>query len=89
MSVELSEKLLANAAGWEAVKRARAFLEQGQVVSSYWAPPLLRGVVRVGEVFFRASLVIKGEIDIDNLCTIFAAAAQTVFAVARCERNSN
>jgi superfamily II DNA or RNA helicase len=68
MPVELTEKLLSNAAGWEAVKRARAYLEQGQVVSSYWAPPLLRGVVRVGEVCFRASLVINGEIDMDNLC---------------------
>jgi superfamily II DNA or RNA helicase len=29
---------------------------------------LLRGVVRVGEIFFRASLIIKDEIDIENLC---------------------
>jgi superfamily II DNA or RNA helicase len=68
MPVELTEKLLSHAAGWEAVKQARASLELGQVVSSSWAPPLLRGVVRVGEVFFRASLVIKDEIDIENLC---------------------
>jgi len=69
VSVELTEKLLGDAAGWEAMKQARALLAQGQVVSSYWAPPLLRGVVRVGEIFFRASLVIKGEIDMENLCT--------------------
>jgi superfamily II DNA or RNA helicase len=68
MSVELTEKFFSDAAGWEAVKQARAYLEQGQVVSSAWEPPLLRGVVRVGEIFFRASLVIKGEIDLDNLC---------------------
>jgi superfamily II DNA or RNA helicase len=69
MSVEITEKFLSDAAGWEAMKFARAFLAQGQVVSSNWSPPLLRGVVRVGEIFFRASLVIKDEVDIENLCT--------------------
>jgi superfamily II DNA or RNA helicase len=68
MPVELTEKFLSDAAGWDAVKRARALLEQRQVVSSCWSPPLLRGVVRVGEIFFRASLVIKQETDIENLC---------------------
>jgi superfamily II DNA or RNA helicase len=51
------------------MKRARVYLEQGEVLSSYWAPPLLRGVVQAGEASFRASMVIKGEIDIENLCT--------------------
>ena len=69
MSVELTEALLMNAAGWDVVKRARACIQQGQVLSSYWAPPLLRGVVQSDGVSFRASMVIKGEIDIENLCT--------------------
>jgi len=69
MSVELTEALLSTAAGWEVMKRARAYLEQGEVLSSYWKPPLLRGVVQAGDVSFRASMVIKGEIDIENLCT--------------------
>jgi len=68
MSVELTEALFAQAAGWDAMKRARAYLEQGQVVSSYWAPPLLRGVVQTGETSYRASLVIHNGIDIENLC---------------------
>lgn len=68
MSVELTESLLAQAAGWEAMKRARAYLAQGQVVSSYWAPPLLRGVVQTDGMTFRGSLVIKNAIDIENLC---------------------
>ncbi len=68
MPVELTEALLSKAAGWDVVKRARAYLEQGQVVSSYWAPPLLRGVVETGESSYRASLVIQNEIDIENLC---------------------
>jgi superfamily II DNA or RNA helicase len=69
MPVELTGALLSTAAGWEVMKRARAYLEQGEVLSSYWSPPLLRGVVQAGEVSFRASMVIKGEIDIENLCT--------------------
>lgn len=69
MSVELTEALLSKAAGWDVMKRARAYITQGQVLSSYWAPPLLRGVVQAGEVSFRASMVIKSDIDIENLCT--------------------
>lgn len=48
---------------------ARAYLAQGQVLSSFWEAPLLRGVVQAGEASFRASMVIKGPIDIENLCT--------------------
>ncbi|HEY5346008.1 MAG TPA: SNF2-related protein [Verrucomicrobiae bacterium] len=68
MSVELTEALLAQAAGWDVVKRARAYLAQGQVVSSYWAAPLLRGVVQSDGMTFRGSLVINNSVDIDNLC---------------------
>ena len=68
MPVELTEALLSTAAGWDVMKRARAYLEQGEVLSSNWTPPLLRGVVQGGEVSFRASMVIKGTIDIENLC---------------------
>src|SRR3954454_17159550 len=69
MPIELTEKLLSEAAGWDVMKFARASLAQGQVVSSYWAPPLLRGVVQAGETSIRASMVIKSGSDIDNLCT--------------------
>jgi SNF2 family DNA or RNA helicase len=69
MSVELTEALFSKAAGWEAMKRARAYLEQDHVLSSNWSPPLLRGVVATGETSFRAGLVIKGPIDIENVCT--------------------
>src|SRR5437899_6907318 len=68
MAVELTEALLSKAAGWEAMKMARAYVSQGQVLSSYWAPPLLRGVVQAGEVSFRASMVINNDVDIANLC---------------------
>jgi superfamily II DNA or RNA helicase len=69
MPVELTETLLCNAAGWDVMKRARFFLEQGAVLSSFWAPPLLRGVVREGEISFRASMVVQSEVDIENLCS--------------------
>ena len=69
MSVELTEALFSKAAGWEAMKRARAYLEQDQVLSSDWSSPLLKGVVQAGEISFRAGLVIKGPIDIENICS--------------------
>ena len=68
MAVELTEALLAEAAGWDVMKRARAYLSQGQVVSSYWAPPLLRGVVQTDGMTFRGSMVIHNSVDIENLC---------------------
>ncbi len=68
MAVELTEALLAEAAGWDVMKRARVYLAQGQVVSSYWAPPLLRGVVQNEGMTFRGSLVIQNSVDIENLC---------------------
>jgi len=36
MPVELTDDLLIKAAGWEVIKLARAYLAQGQVLSSYW-----------------------------------------------------
>ncbi len=67
--MQLTENLLREAAGWEVMKRARFYLEQGQVLSSFWAPPLLRGVVQDGEVSFRASMVIQSQVEIENLCS--------------------
>ena len=69
MPVELSDALFQKAAGWEAVKRGRGYLEQDKVLSSDWHPPLLRGVVQAGETTYRAGLVIHGPVDIENLCT--------------------
>src|SRR5689334_610575 len=69
MPIELDEKLLSTAAGWDVMKLARAYVAQGQVVSSHWAPPLLRGVVQAGDLTVRASMVINNSIDIENLCT--------------------
>lgn len=65
---ELTEAFFAKAAGWDAVKGARGLLATGKVLSSNWSPPLLKGVVQEGTSSYRAGLVIKGPIDIDNLC---------------------
>jgi len=69
MPVDISESLLSKAAGWQVMKLARGYLESDNVLSSAWAPPVLKGVVQAGELSFRAGLVIKGPIDIENICT--------------------
>ncbi len=67
--VLLTEKLFADMAGWEVMKRARSYLEAGQVLSSNWSPPVIKGVVNAGGTSYRAGLVIKGPTDVENLCT--------------------
>jgi SNF2 family DNA or RNA helicase len=69
MAVELTESLFAKIAGWEAMKQARAWLQLGQVLSSNWTAPILKGVVQEGSTSYRAGLVIKNAIDVENLCT--------------------
>ncbi len=65
---ELSDSLLAKAAGWEVMKHARALLADGRVLSSAWKPPLLQGVIRSDESSMRTGLIIRNAIDIENLC---------------------
>src|SRR5947207_13000219 len=72
---ELSDAFFMKAAGWEALKNARALLAGGKVLSSNWAPPLLKGVVQEGTSSYGAGLVIKGPVDIDNLCPCRASRA--------------
>src|SRR5687767_1439915 len=51
------------------MKHARALLASDKVLSSNWSPPVLKGVVQEGTTSYRAGLVIKDEVNIDNLCT--------------------
>src|SRR5260221_7808565 len=67
-AVELSEAFFADIAGWEAMKQARALLEMEKVLSSNWTPPMLKGVVQEGITSYRAGLVIKDKINIENIC---------------------
>ena len=68
-AVDLNEPFLAKIAGWEAVKLARALLNGGRVLSSNWTPPILKGVVQEGTISYRAGLVIKDTINIENMCS--------------------
>ena len=74
-SISLNEQFLAKIAGWEVIKQARAALAGGRVLSSNWASPVLKGVVQEGTTSYRAGLVIKDAINIDNLCTCRTAKA--------------
>ena len=66
--VDLSEKLLADAGGWQALKEARALLEMGRVTSASYTPPVLKGFVRGVDAEYRAGLRINSRSDIENLC---------------------
>jgi hypothetical protein len=70
---ELTEEFLAKVAGWEVVKNARAALIGDRVLSSDWSPPILKGIVQEGPTSYRAGLVIKDAIDVENLCTCRAS----------------
>jgi SNF2 family DNA or RNA helicase len=71
----LNEQFLAKIAGWDVIKQARTALAGGRVLSSNWTPPVLKGVVQEGTTSYRAGLVIKDTINIDNLCTCRTAKA--------------
>ncbi len=71
--VVLSEIFLAKIAGWDVVKQARAAVAGGKVLSGEWAAPVLKGVVQEGSTSYRAGLVIKDSINIENLCTCKAS----------------
>ena len=71
--MELNEAFLAKIAGWEAMKTARAHLTMGKVLSSNYTPPILKGVVQDGTTSYRAGLVLKSGIDLENLCTCRAS----------------
>ena len=67
--VELTEKLLADAGGWQAMKEARALLKAGRVLSAKWEAPHLTGEVQGGAGVLKSGLLIEGPIDIENLCS--------------------
>ena len=67
--IEITEGFLTQIAGWEAMKNARALQATGKVLSSNWTPPVLKGVVQEGTISYRAGLVIKDAIDLENICS--------------------
>ena len=67
--IELSEKLLADAGGWQAMKEARGIHKAGRVLAAAWDPPRLLGEVQGGAGPLKSGLIINDEIDIENVCT--------------------
>src|SRR3569832_178666 len=72
---QLTEEFLAKVAGWEVVKNARTTLAADRVLSSDWTPPLLKGIEQEGPTSYRAGLIIKDAIDVENLCSCRASKA--------------
>ena len=70
---QITEKLLIDAGGWQAIKHARALIEMGRVFGANWSPPLLKGSVREGETEYSAGLKIRTHTDVENLCTCRAS----------------
>ncbi len=67
--VELTEKILMEAGGWEAMKEARAMFESGKVIEASYVPPVLAGRVRGADAEFRAGLNVRSRTDMENTCT--------------------
>ena len=68
-SIPITEKLLLNAGGWQAMKPARELLKSGRVSEPKYEPPLLSGYVRDGGKNYRSGLRIKTAIDVENICS--------------------
>lgn len=68
MSVELTEKLLQRAGGWQAWKEAKFLHGAGRVTDAAYQPPVLRGKVREGTRQYLAGLRIPTEREMENLC---------------------
>ncbi len=71
--IELTEKLLMEGGGWEAMKEARAMYAAGKVIDAAYVPPLLAGRVRGADAEFRAGLRVLSRTDMENLCTCTAS----------------
>ena len=65
--IELTERLLADAGGWQAMKEARALHEMDRVSEAVWESPLLQGRVRAGELEYRSGLKILSKSNVENL----------------------
>ncbi|MEY2520606.1 MAG: hypothetical protein QOF24_2365 [Verrucomicrobiota bacterium] len=68
-AIPITEKLLLNAGGWQAMKPARELLKSGRVSEAKYEPPLLSGYVREGAKNYRSGLRIKSAVDVENLCS--------------------
>jgi superfamily II DNA or RNA helicase len=67
--MQLTERILNDAAGWQVMKQARVLHEMGRAIGAVWEPPLLQGRVREGEREFRCGLRILSRTAIENFCS--------------------
>lgn len=67
--IELTEKILAEAGGWQAMKEARAMHAAGRVLEATYVEGVLSGLVRGGETQLRSGLKVIGKTNMENLCT--------------------
>jgi superfamily II DNA or RNA helicase len=72
-AVEITERLLGDAGGWQVLKEGRGLWEAGKVSGATYEPPFLRGTVREGPKEYRAGLRIVTRTNIENLCTCRAS----------------
>jgi superfamily II DNA or RNA helicase len=68
-AIPITEKLLLDAGGWQAMKPARELLKGSRVSEAKYEPPLLSGYVREGAKNYRSGLRIKSALDVENLCS--------------------
>jgi hypothetical protein len=68
--IPITERFLMDTGGWQAMKHAKALFQMGRVVSFNYTPPILHGVVREGDIEFRAGLKIRSYGDVENLCSV-------------------
>lgn len=64
---ELSEPLLAAAAGWPVVHEARKIRASGRVLRASFEPPLIKAAVRSGSRVYAAGLRLASPLE--NLCS--------------------
>ncbi len=67
--MQLTERLLNDAGGWQVMKHARGLHAAGRVSEASWAGELLAGYVKEGETRYRSGLKIFSKSNIENLCT--------------------
>ncbi len=67
--MEISERLLNDAGGWQVMKQARALHAMERVSAATWQEPLLGGRVREGDKEYSAGLRIASRTNIENLCS--------------------
>lgn len=67
--MELTERILNDAGGWQVMKQARGLHALSRVRDATWSNGLLQGIVREGETEFRSGLRVQSRTHIENLCT--------------------